>query len=42
MKEKMVEILLPLSNKQMTSFHGSTAYDLAITEEHYDIAELLL
>lgn len=39
---EMVNLLLPVSNKRIESFSGSTAYDMAVTEENLDIAKLLI
>lgn len=39
---EMVNLLLPVSNKRIKSFSGSTAYDMAVTEENMDIAKLLI
>jgi hypothetical protein len=40
--QKVVEALLPFSNKKLRSKNGRTAYDCAITENYLDIANLLI
>lgn len=38
---EMISLLLPLSNKKITSSNGYTAYDFAMNENNFEIATLL-
>lgn len=38
---EIIELLLPRANKRLRSYSGLTAYDMALTEEHTDLLELL-
>lgn len=38
----MVNVLLPVSDKNIKSFNGLTAYDVAMNENNLEIAKLLI
>lgn len=40
--KEMIDLLLPVSDKKIESFNGFTAYDLAMNENHFEAAKLLL